>query len=172
MQLEPAELEPSAEATSGRDESPVRLSASRGVGLFALYLAAQLGVAAFIGIGIGIHYVVGGGDPTDSEALAEVVQGAQGPSGVVSGIVGGLGFGVLYNLMTVMIERVRRFLRKLLAKKSRLQKAAPTHLRLQTKIAVNVSVMLILVGMISILVFERYGIGGDQRTFDPAGAFF
>ena len=86
-------------------------------------------------------------------------------------IIGGLGFGVLYNLTNVVTDRVGRFFKKLFHKELRFSMAAPVRLRLQTKIALTVSGILIVVGTLGILMFERFGIGSDGRA-DLPGAFF
>ncbi len=71
-------------------------------------------------------------------------------------ILGGLGFGVLYNLATIISDRVKRFLKKLFNKQYRISMEAPKRMRLQTKIVLSVSACLIVLGMLAIILFERY----------------
>ncbi len=71
-------------------------------------------------------------------------------------VFGGLGFGVLYNLATVGVDRVNRFFKRLFNKEYRISMEAPKRLRLQTKIVLSVSASLILLGAVAILLFEHY----------------
>ncbi|MHC4534598.1 MAG: TrkH family potassium uptake protein [Planctomycetota bacterium] len=77
-------------------------------------------------------------------------------------ILGGLGFGVLYDLVNTATDRVKRVLKKLFFKRYRLSMETPKRLRLQTKIVLSVSACLILLGMLAILVFERYASGSNS----------
>ena len=77
-------------------------------------------------------------------------------------ILGGLGFGVLYDLVITATDRVKRVLKKLFFKRYRLSMETPKRLRLQTKIVLSVSACLIVLGMLAILVFERYASGSDS----------
>jgi len=71
-------------------------------------------------------------------------------------ILGGLGFGVLYDLVNIAAERVKRFFKKRFSKHYRFSMAAPRRMQLQTKIVLSVSALLIVFGMLAILLFERY----------------
>lgn len=71
-------------------------------------------------------------------------------------ILGGLGFGVLYDLFHTAVDRVRRFFKVRLNKEVRLTTEAPKRLRLQTKIVLSTSAILIVLGMVGILLFERF----------------
>ncbi len=71
-------------------------------------------------------------------------------------ILGGLGFGVLYDLFYTATGRVRRFFKVRLNKEVRLTTEAPKRLRLQTKIVLSTSAILIVLGMVGILLFERF----------------
>jgi len=71
-------------------------------------------------------------------------------------ILGGLGFGVLYDLVNTAADRVKRFFKKLFYKRYRLSMETPKRLRLQTKIVLSVSTCLIVLGMLALLLFERY----------------
>jgi trk system potassium uptake protein TrkH len=77
-------------------------------------------------------------------------------------ILGGLGFGVLYDLVTTATDRVKRILKKLFFKRYRLSMETPKRLRLQTKIVLSVSACLIVLGMLAILVLERYASGSNS----------
>ena len=77
-------------------------------------------------------------------------------------ILGGLGFGVLYDLVITATDRVKRVLKKLFFKRYRLSMETPKRLRLQTKIVLSVSACLIVLGMLAILVFERYASGSES----------
>jgi trk system potassium uptake protein TrkH len=76
-------------------------------------------------------------------------------------ILGGLGFSVLYDLVNIAADRVKRFFKKLFYKQYRLSMEMPKRLRLQTKIVLSVSTCLILLGMLAILLFERYAGQGN-----------
>jgi len=77
-------------------------------------------------------------------------------------ILGGLGFGVLYDLVTTATDRVKRVFKKLFFKRYRLSMETPKRLRLQTKIVLSVSACLIVLGMLAILVLERYASGSNS----------
>jgi trk system potassium uptake protein TrkH len=77
-------------------------------------------------------------------------------------ILGGLGFGVLYDLVITATDRVKRVFKKLFFKRYRLSMETPKRLRLQTKIVLSVSACLIVLGMLAILVFERYASGSNS----------
>ncbi len=76
-------------------------------------------------------------------------------------ILGGLGFGVLFDLFTISIDSVKRFVSKRLNRRSSFMVAVPPKLKLQSKVVISVSVMLIIVGMLSIALFE-YTTGGES----------
>ncbi len=88
-------------------------------------------------------------------------------------ILGGLGFGVLYDLVSIGIERINRFFKKSLLARYRLSMETPTRMRLQTKIVLSVSAILIFAGMVAILLFEQYaGKGGVVGNTSVLGALF
>jgi len=88
-------------------------------------------------------------------------------------ILGGLGFGVLYDLVNTAADRVKRFFKKLFYKRYRLSMETPKRLRLQTKIVLSVSAGLIVLGMLALLLFERYASGSNpaEKT-SVLGALF
>ena len=79
-------------------------------------------------------------------------------------ILGGLGFGVLYDLCNITSDRVKRFFKKLLSKHYRFSMKAPRRMQLQSKVVLSVSVFLIVVGMATILLFERYAGKSDSAS--------
>jgi len=87
-------------------------------------------------------------------------------------ISGGLGWGVLYNLSNIAADRVSRFFKKLFFKEYRFSMEVPKRLRLQTKIVLWVSGILIVSGTAAILLMERYGGNCGPGRLDPPGAFF
>jgi trk system potassium uptake protein TrkH len=88
-------------------------------------------------------------------------------------ILGGLGFGVLYDLVNTVADRVKRFFKKLFNKRYRLSMETPKRLRLQTKIVLSVSACLIVLGMLAILLFERYASGSNSaEKTSVLGALF
>jgi trk system potassium uptake protein TrkH len=88
-------------------------------------------------------------------------------------ILGGLGFGVLYDLVNTAADRVKRFFKKLFYKRYRLSMETPKRLRLQTKIVLSVSTCLIVLGMLAILLFERYASGSNSaEKTSVLGALF
>jgi trk system potassium uptake protein TrkH len=74
-------------------------------------------------------------------------------------IFGGLGFSVLYDLFNIAADRIKRFFKKWFYKQYRLSMEAPKRMRLQTKIVLSVSAILIVLGALAILLFERYASG-------------
>ncbi len=89
-------------------------------------------------------------------------------------ILGGLGFSVLYDLVNISADRIKRFFKKLFYKQYRLSMEMPKRLRLQTKIVLSVSISLIVLGMLAILLFERYANQGNpaEHNNDILGALF
>ncbi|RKY25286.1 MAG: potassium transporter Trk [Planctomycetota bacterium] len=88
-------------------------------------------------------------------------------------VLGGLGFGVLYDLANIAADRVKRFFKKCFRKTYRFSMETPKRMSLQTKIVLSVSAGLIILGALAILLFERYAGGGDS-TGNPGmlGALF
>jgi trk system potassium uptake protein TrkH len=88
-------------------------------------------------------------------------------------VLGGLGFGVLYNVAGIIADRVKRFFKKLFNKQYRISMEMPKRLRLQTKIVCSISALLIIIGAGAILLFEHYA-SGDNTSKNPdiLGALF
>ncbi len=88
-------------------------------------------------------------------------------------ILGGLGFSVLYDLVNIAADRVKRFFKKSLYKEYRFSMQAPKRMQLQTKIVLAVSSSLIILGALAILFFERYtGHGDSEQKVGVLGALF
>ncbi len=88
-------------------------------------------------------------------------------------VLGGLGFSVLYDLVNIAADRVKRFFKRRLFKRYRLSMEAPKRMRLQTKIVLSVSASLIILGMLAIVLFEHYAIGsGSGENPGVLGALF
>ncbi len=83
-------------------------------------------------------------------------------------ILGGLGFGVLYNLFNVATDQIKRLFKKLCHKKHRMTMALPKRITLQTKIVLSLSFLLIMCGAIMILLMEH--ISGDSSQSACPGA--
>jgi trk system potassium uptake protein TrkH len=71
-------------------------------------------------------------------------------------VLGGLGFGVLHNLLRVCRDRVVRFFHRRSDPRRLLFAKAPERLHLQTKIVLTVSALLILFGALALMLFEHY----------------
>jgi trk system potassium uptake protein TrkH len=88
-------------------------------------------------------------------------------------ILGGLGFGVLYDLVNIAADRTRRFFKKWINKRYRFSMEAPRKMRLQTKIVLSISASLIVLGTLAIVVFERYANpGGPAASAGMLDALF
>ncbi len=87
-------------------------------------------------------------------------------------ILGGLGFGVLYDLANIAADRTKRFFKKLFSKQYRFSMAAPKRMQLQTKIVLSVSAALIVLGTLAILLFEHYSGNNSEEAAGLGGAFF
>jgi trk system potassium uptake protein TrkH len=88
-------------------------------------------------------------------------------------ILGGLGFGVLYDLVNVAVDKIKRFFKRRFNKQYRFSMEAPKRMQLQTRIVLSVSAALIILGMLAILLFERYASGtGSAGNTSVLGALF
>ncbi len=76
-------------------------------------------------------------------------------------ILGGLGFGVLYDLVNIAADKTRLFFGGWFRKYGSFPEQAPRTLRLQSKIVLTVSAALIILGALGIFVFNRYSVGTD-----------
>ena len=71
-------------------------------------------------------------------------------------ILGGLGFSVLYDLTNVSMDRIKRLLRKHLGGNQSFMMGPPKKMRLQSKIVISVSAVLIVAGALAILLFDHF----------------
>jgi len=83
-------------------------------------------------------------------------------------ILGGLGFGVHYDLFNIAAERVKRFFKGWFNKEYRFSREAPKRMGLQTKIVLSVSACLIVLGTLAILLFERYASPVRSQMPEPS----
>ena len=86
-------------------------------------------------------------------------------------ICGGLGFGVLYNIGHVIVDRIKRFVRHQLNPSEVFTAGKPEPVQLQTKIVLATSAILIIVGMLLLMLFERYS-DAPQQNAGILSAFF
>ena len=84
-------------------------------------------------------------------------------------ILGGLGFSVLYDLVSVAAGRVTVVLRKVFSTPTLFAGGIAKKMQLQSKIVLVATLVLIVFGMLSILIFERFT---DSGIWDWRGAFF
>jgi len=88
-------------------------------------------------------------------------------------ILGGLGFGVHYDLFNIAADKVKRFFKARFNKDYRFSREAPKRMVLQSKIVLSVSVCLIVLGTLAILLFERYASGSNPaKNPGVLGALF
>jgi trk system potassium uptake protein TrkH len=85
-------------------------------------------------------------------------------------ILGGLGFGVLYDLVFIAADKIKRFFKRRFNKQYRFSMEAPKRMRLQTKIVLSVSALLIVLGMLAILIFERYTIPASAAITETSAS--
>ena len=71
-------------------------------------------------------------------------------------VLGGLGFSVLYNIANVITDRVGLFIKRYVRRPQTLAIEPPTRMRLQSKIVLSATALLIVIGMLALLFFERF----------------
>lgn len=86
-------------------------------------------------------------------------------------VLGGLGFGVLYNLLSVLRDRLIRLVRGYGGSGRLFFTAPPARLHLQTKIVLFVSALLILVGTAALMLFEYYSPNPNHDAGFPTALF-
>ncbi|MBE0537307.1 MAG: Trk family potassium uptake protein [Phycisphaerae bacterium] len=79
-------------------------------------------------------------------------------------ILGGFGFGVIYNLFQVFWDRLKRCFRKRLQPEALFDFAPPVRVRLQTKIVLSMSLILIVGGALAIMTLEHYSPKPDHDS--------
>ncbi|MFC1766085.1 TrkH family potassium uptake protein, partial [Planctomycetota bacterium] len=87
-------------------------------------------------------------------------------------VLGGLGFSVLYNLFNVLADRIKRSCIWFRFKHVRLAMALPKRITLQTKIVLSTSLVLILIGTVSIYSFDALTGSPDRLHSASWGAAF
>lgn len=88
-------------------------------------------------------------------------------------ILGGLGFGVLYNLVHLFFDRLHLIWVRRIRGQLFFTGRTPTRMRLQTKIVLSVTASLIVLGAVAILLFEQFsGAAGPRGAPDVLGAIF
>lgn len=71
-------------------------------------------------------------------------------------ILGGIGFSVLFNLSHVAADRLIRFVKRRMNPNAMLNRGIPERLRLQTKIVLTMTVLLIVLGMGALMLYEYH----------------
>lgn len=88
-------------------------------------------------------------------------------------VLGGLGFGVLYDLGGVVLDRALRLCRRFIHRRCPIFRQGPRRMWLQTKIVLAATVCLIVGGMLALYAFERLtGQGPAARNFGLPDALF
>lgn len=88
-------------------------------------------------------------------------------------VLGGLGFGVLYDLGGIILDRILRLCRRSIHWRCPVFQQGPRRMWLQTKIVLVVTVCLIGGGMLALFAFERLtGPGATARDFSLWDALF
>ncbi len=88
-------------------------------------------------------------------------------------VLGGFGFGVLYNLVNLFFDRLRLIWTRRVRRQLFFSGNAPIRMRLQTKIVLSVSGLLIVSGAAAILLLEQFsGSAGPAGAPDVLGAIF
>jgi len=87
-------------------------------------------------------------------------------------VLGGLGFGVLYDLANVGIDRLKRWCKRWFVARHELWVQAPKRMQLQSKIVLVVSALLIVGGALALWFFERCLGSGGPAEAGLLGALF
>ena len=88
-------------------------------------------------------------------------------------VLGGLGFGVLYDLGGVVLDRTLRLCRRSIHRRCPVFREGPRRMWLQTKIVLVVTVCLIVGGMLALFAFEKLTVPGPAaRPFSLLDALF
>ncbi len=87
-------------------------------------------------------------------------------------ILGGLGFGVLYDLWAIVIEKIKRLWRIRVAGQSPLLTRPPLKMALQSKIVIITSLILIIVGALLLTHLEHTVGDGSSKSGGLGGAMF
>jgi trk system potassium uptake protein TrkH len=88
-------------------------------------------------------------------------------------VLGGLGFGVLYDLGGIALDWILRMCRKATSRRCPVFQQAPRRMWLQTKIVLFATTGLIAGGMLALYAFEKWtGQGPAARSFNLLDALF
>lgn len=88
-------------------------------------------------------------------------------------VLGGLGFGVLYDILNVAVDRIKHFGKRFFGTHRTLLMEPPRKMWLQTKIVLAVTACLIVFGMLGLLLFEQYAGGSNSaKGFGVLDALF
>jgi len=88
-------------------------------------------------------------------------------------VLGGLGFGVLYDLGSVLLDRTLRVCKETVHRRCPVFQQSPRRMWLQTKIVLSVTACLIVGGMVALFALEKLtGQGPAARNFGLLDALF
>jgi trk system potassium uptake protein len=88
-------------------------------------------------------------------------------------VLGGLGFGVLYDLGSILLDRTLRICRRFIHRRCPVFQQGPRRMWLQTKIVLAMTACLIVGGMLALYAFEKLtGQGPAARNFSMLDALF
>jgi len=86
-------------------------------------------------------------------------------------IIGGLGFGVLENLVEVAVEHVRGLYRRRRGRVNLMEQRHPARLQLQTKLVLVTTAFLIVAGMAALILFEYFS-PNPKSDYSLKAAYF
>lgn len=84
-------------------------------------------------------------------------------------VLGGLGFSVLYNIGNIVVDRIGRLAKNSLGHNQVFEAKAPVKMLLQTKVVLTTTASLIILGTLSLLLFERYAVTPTSSVESQAG---
>ena len=88
-------------------------------------------------------------------------------------VLGGLGFGVLFNLANLSFDRLRLTWARRVCGPFFFSESVPVRMRLQSKIVLSVTALLLVSGAVALLLFEQYsGSAKPAAAPDVLGAIF
>jgi trk system potassium uptake protein len=86
-------------------------------------------------------------------------------------ILGGLGFGVMENLVEVAVERIRGLIRRRKGRVNLMELRHPARLQLQTKLVLVTTIFLIVAGTAVLMLFEYFS-PNPLRDYSLKAAYF
>lgn len=84
-------------------------------------------------------------------------------------VLGGLGFGVLYDLGSLTADKVKRLFKKWGNRPFLFAAETPRKMQLQSKIVLTVTASLIVLGTLSLVLFERYAVTPPSSVESQTG---